>query len=221
MADYTSVAAVKAYIDRSKTTDDATLALLISGISRSIDRFCNRPDGFLASTATQRTFAGSGLGIQRIDECASITAVAVKESATDDTYTAWTTADWIAFSGDERFPDFNRTPYEFLMANPIGDYSVFTSGQWTTRGGFRPSINQPRGLPTVRVTAYWGYALTTPADIALACSIEVARAYKRGQSAFQDATAGDGFGALMYQHKLDKTTEQLLVEGRYVRPTIA
>src|SRR3990167_8370884 len=90
---YATAAEMRDVIVLASTDKYAVLDALLSAASRAIDGICNRPDGFLAiATATARYFPGSGKPYQRIDECAAISSVAVKDSSTDDenAYTAWT-----------------------------------------------------------------------------------------------------------------------------------
>jgi hypothetical protein len=196
-AAYATVKELRYHIGKTVQTDDWELAQLLDAAARAINRFCNRPDGFVADpTATARTFSGSGQAVQRIDECYAVTTVAVKDSATDDTYTAWGTGDWIAFSGDPEDPDFNSTPFTWLMIDPTGDETVFTSGLYTWRRGFRPSGRmRRRGTPTVQVTGRWGYADAPPADIKIANLMQAARWYKRLQSSMADAAASLELGS--------------------------
>lgn len=127
----------------------ATLQRLLDAAERLILRTCNRPEGFVASASAARYYCGSGKPIQWIDEAAAITAVAVKDSPSDDedSYTTWTLgavgtttdADCFPASGSPDDPDFYRTPYTFLVIGANGAYSNFTSGSFTSRAGFRPT----------------------------------------------------------------------------------
>jgi len=221
MASYGTAADLRARIDKDATADDDVLDALIAAASRNIDRATNRLDGFIADiTATARIYAGSGKPYQYIDECVSITTVAVKESATDDDYTSWTTADWIACSGDPEAPNFNDFPYDMVMVDPTGDESVFTSGRYTTRGGFRPLTDIHRGVPTVQITARWGYSVDVPDDIREAALMQAARWYKRNQSAMADVLASGELGQLMYRKALDPDIRRLLIDGRYMKPVV-
>lgn len=224
MADYCCAEEVKAQIEKTTTTSDAVIEMLIKAASRAIDNKCNRPDGFVAlasGSETDRTYAGSGKGWQYIDECVAVTALGVKDSPTDASYTAWLGTDYILARGDPARPDFNRTPYNLLIVDPTGDYSHFTSGAYSYRPGFRPDYDTGyRGVPTVRVTARWGYAATVPDAIKQACIIEVARWLKRGQSAWNDALGSPDLGMLMYKQGLDPATVFLLEQGRYIRPAL-
>jgi len=217
---YCDIDQLKTQIDLTLTdgaAGDVALQRIIDSVSAAIDTYCNRPDGFVASdTATARTFAGRGDPWLYIDECAAITSVAVKDSPTDDDYTAWANNDWIAFSGGHDDPDYNRTPYTGLIVDPdgTGGYAVFTSGKFGYSRGFRPTGTGLRIKPTVRVTAKWGYALIVPDDIRQACIIEAARWYKQGEGAWGDALANADLGKLMHVADLSPTVKRIL--ARYI-----
>lgn len=218
---YATAADMRAQINKISTADDATLTALLSSAERTINRFCNRPDGFLSDTnASARKYSGSGKPYQSIDECTSITLVEVKDSPTDTSYTSWAATDWIPFRGDYKDPDYNRTPYDMLMVDPTGDYSIFYSGSFVTRGGFRPTTDINRGVPTVQVTAKWGFAATVPSDIKEACIMQAARWYKRLEGAMADALASGELGQLLYRQSLDPDIKMILVNGRYVKQAI-
>jgi hypothetical protein len=226
MAAYVTLEEVKDQIEKGGTDDDATIVGMVEAASRAIDDACNRPDGFVALGAgseTARLYSGSGAAVQWIDECVAITKVEVKDSPTDATYTLWAAGDYVKGRGDPRTrPDFNHTPYDWIMVDPTGDYSQFTSGRYAWRRGFRPDMDADysRGVPTVKVTARWGYAATVPPEVKQACIIQVARWYKRGQSAFADTVGNADMGVLMYRKNLDPDIVQLLVNGRFVRPAV-
>jgi hypothetical protein len=224
MSDYCTTAELKAQIQKTGADADTIIAALISAASGMIDSFCNRPDGFVAaSSASARTYSGSGTGIQMIDECTEITKVEVKDSPSDTTYTEWASTDYLKGRGDPHHdPDFAHTPYTWLMADPTGDYDSFTSGKFLGLRGFRPvESSGGRRVPTVRVTAKWGYAATVPPAIKEATIMQVARWYKRLQSAMADTVGNSEFGVLMYTKKLDPEIELILVGGRYVRVAVA
>jgi hypothetical protein len=217
---YATAADLRARLQKTSTDEDDVLTALIAAAERNINRACNRPDGFVADAiASARKYAGSGKPYQYIDECISVSAVAVKESATDDDYTDWTSADYIEASGDPEYPDYNSLPYDLLVVDPTGDESVFASGKYTTRGGFRPLTDVSRGVPTVQVTAKWGYSEDVPYDIKEACLMQAARWYKRFEGSMSDALASGELGTLLYRQSLDPDIRRLLVDGRYVKPT--
>jgi hypothetical protein len=230
-AAYATVEELRADIDMTNTDFDLTLARVLDAAKRAIDRFCNRPDGFMTNaTASARYYVGSGDTIQWIDECAAISSVAVKVGSGDDedSYTDWTlgtvgtttSADVFPATGDPEVPDYVSTPYTFLVIGANGARSVFTSGSFTTRSGFKSAGNRTRGLPTVKVTAYWGFATSVPADIKEACIMQSARWFKRLQSAMADTAASSDFGQLLYRQSLDPDIKLILESGRYVRPPV-
>jgi hypothetical protein len=223
-ASYATLAELKTQIDKTGVTGTgsaANLQLLLDGATACIDRFCNRPDGFVSlAAAVARVYVGSGHTYQWIDECTEITLVEVKDSPTDAGYTAWAAANWIAFAGDPQAADFNRLPYQAIMIAPNETYNIFISGQFTTRRGFQPDTTVTRGTPTVRVTAKYGYAVVVPPSIKQACLIQAARWFKRGESSWADSMAPANFGKLMFIKVLDPDVQLLLSEGRFVKPLI-
>lgn len=222
MADYCTAAEMKAACNKVTAGDDAVIALIIEGVSRTIDRFCNRPDSFfiaeLDGYESTRYFLGSGTSYQYIDECIDVVSVAVKDAGTDEEnqYTAWVVgavgttagADVFPATGDPKHPDFVRTPYTLLIVGVNGDYSYFTP----------PATGFPH--PTVKVKARWGYAAVVPAQIKQACIMQSTRQYKLVQGAMARATASPDLGALIYPGKLDPDVEFILKAGRFVRPAI-
>jgi hypothetical protein len=231
MTDYTTYDIWKS---ETTTTDSdetakATVERLITGASRGIDHYCNCPDDFFVAidTATTRYYVGSGKTYQLIDECVVVAAVAVKDSASDDedAYDAWTVgvvgtttdADCFPASGDPAYPDYNSTPYNLLILGSNTTESNFTSGTYSHRGGFRPTTLITRGVPTVEVSARWGYATTVPPDIRTACTMIVEREYKRLAGGMSDALASGELGQIIYVGQ-DPDVERILKHGRYIKP---
>lgn len=213
-------------IEGSGSASATALGILIAAAQQAIDNFCNRPDGFIAlTTATARVFAGRGKPWLYIDECTEVTAVAVKDAISDTSYTAWASDDYNEFSGGHEFPNYNRPPYTGLLVNPYGTggYSYFISG---ATGGSQGWPDPPTGageiryLPTVQVTAKWGYATTVPDVIKQACITQAARWFKRGEASWADALASGDMGQLMYRQALDPDLKMMLHMGRYVRPAL-
>jgi len=232
-AAYASVPELRAQISLTAETDDVELAMLLDSASRAINNYCNRPDGFVSDpTASARYYTGDGGPYQRIDECTSITAVAVKDSASDDTYTAWSApttdfagdGDWIPFAGDPERPIFNALargiPYTWLMTDPNGDYYSFTSGSYASRRGFRPTVTTRRGTPTVRITGRWGYSTSIPHTIKLAAIMQSARWHKRLQGGMASSIATPELGTIELFRQLDPDVAHLLRDGRYMRPSL-
>ena len=215
---YGTAIELRARIDKTSTVDDTVLTAIIAAAERNINRTCNRPDGFEAGEeAEARIFTGQGKPYLLIDECVDINLVAVKDSPTDTTYTSWLTGYWIACRGDPRSPDFNNLPYDMIMVDPTGNESHFTSGFYEMRVH---SQGVRWGVPTVQVTAFWGYSFIVPTDIKEACLMQAARWFKRFQSSMADVLASDELGTLLYRQSLDPDIKRLLVDGRYVKPVI-
>lgn len=226
MASYATPAELRAIGLGGKTattgpSTDANLQIALDAATDAINGLCNRPDGFTAiSIATSRVYNGSGTAFQWIDECTSISLVEVKNSPSDSTYVAWSASDWIPFSGDPKYPDFNRLPYTALMVAPNGTYAHFVSGSFVTWPSNPPESTTTRGAPTVRVTATWGYAAIAPARVKQACIAQAARWVKRGEGAWNDALASANMGTLLYTKELDPDVAMMLVKARLVRPAI-
>jgi hypothetical protein len=229
---YATTAEVKQDINMISGSDDATLGRLLRAATQKIDQLCNRPDGFIATTvASQRFYSGTGKTWMPIDECTEITGVAAKDSITDTAYVAWdvpTTnlagdGDYVAARGDWRFPDYNGLPFTLLLIDPNGDESVFTGGRYAGTTGLIPIgtfERNARGLPTVRVTARWGYANEVPPDIKQAAIMQVGRWYKRIQSSMADTLASPDLGTLLFRLSLDPDIKGIIIDGRYVRPPV-
>lgn len=225
---YCSVEQLKERMQKEDNSDDATLFSILQAAERKIDRLCNRPDGFEADTvASARYYKGSGKAYQLIDECVEITAVAVKDSISDDTYTTWTSpsamfagdGDWYPGTGDPDDPQFNELPYTLLFVDPNGDQAWFTGEDSTMRkrGRATRGLSLLARVPTVRVTAKWGYATTVPYDIVEATAMQAARWYKRLQGAMSDTLASTDLGQLLYMQQLDPDIAGILIDGRYIR----
>lgn len=221
-AAYATIDELRNQIAKSGTTTDVELALILDGVTNSIDRFCNRPDGFVADIdASARLYSGDGTTIQWIDECTAVTLVEVKDAASDTTFDSWAVADWIAATGDPERPDFTRLPITFLLVSAVGDFATFTSGQFTGLRGFRPARPTTRAVPTVRITSNWGFAVVVPPVIKQACIAQAARWFKRGQSSWADILATTPLGNLRFQtNRLDPDIQFMLIDGRFMRPAV-
>jgi hypothetical protein len=106
------------------------------------------------------------------------------------------------------------------MVDPNGNYNNFTTGQFTTRRGFRPMTSVSRGVPTCQITARWGYSDAIPADIKMANLMQATRWYKRLHGGMATSVATAEFGTIDLFRELDPDVKQFLVNGRYVKPAI-
>lgn len=216
---YAIASELRGRINKSSITDDSILTSLIAAAENNINTTCNRPDGFEAdTTASARIYSGGGKPYIVIDECVAITLVGAKESSTDSTYTSWVAGDWIAFRGSPKNPNFNGLPYTAVMVAPGGNQAIFTGGGYGGLRGFRPDSDFSRGVPTVQITAKWGYSVTPPADIKEACLMQAARWYKRFEGAMGDALASGELGMILYRQALDPDIRRILIDGRYLKP---
>lgn len=233
---YATYMELRTRINKTASGDDTVITALLDAATRSIDRaigqyrhgfeFFNAP-----TAASTRVYPGSGLAFQWIDPCIAISAVAVKESYTDTTYTTWAATDYLSASGSYQHPDYNELPYTMLLVAPSGDYSRFTSGRAGGSTQFDPifalseASSIPRGsighaVPTVQVTARWGYSDSPPPDIREACLMQAARWWKRFESSFSDTLASGELGQLLYRQALDPDIRRILIDGRYTKPAI-
>jgi len=217
---YTSPEELRQEVSITLTTNDVSLKRLIDAASRMIDRYCKVPDGFIAdATASARTFTGRGLPFIRVDQFVAVTAVGVKDSPSDTSYTAWLTGDWLPFAGSPQRPswnplsEFQPRPYDGIMVAPNGSYSVFSSGQYRGGWGFSDDGQSPFAAPTVQVTAKWGYSVAVPDIVAQACRVQVAQWLKRAASGWADAVANAEFQTLMFTKSLDPAVKLLLDES--------
>jgi len=198
--------------------DDTIIGLYIDAADLQINQFCNRPDGFVAdAAASARVFAGQGrpwLWVGDFIDTDTL-VVAVKDAATDTTYTTWETDEYIGFAGDYTRPNFHpeslAKPYTSIMISAVGDppQSSFLSGAYN--GQF---------VPTVQVTAKWGYAETVPATIKQCSLMQSYRWYKRFKAHFSDTLGNEMLGQLMYTKVFDPDIENILINGRYKRVSI-
>lgn len=214
--EYASIADLKAQVQTGDTDYDATFQLLLNAAAEAIDRFTNRThkhDAFLADDeATARVYSAKSIHHLYIDECIEVTLVKVKDSATDTGYdTSLASTDWFVCRGSPERPIFNRTPYDLLILSSYGTQEPFTSGVFPFRN-----------VPTVQVTAKWGYAAYSnfPAVVKEATLVQASRWWKRSQSAWADTLASADMGTLMYQKVLDPAIQLMLVKSRLIRPSV-
>lgn len=221
---YAVVDELKSEIGKASVLDDEKLQRLLDSSSNMIDKFCNRPDGFLDDDlASARTYVGTGGTAQWIDECTAVTLVEVKDSPSDTTFVSWAADDFFLATGDPEFPNLNRLPRTLVIVSAIGDFQIFTSGTYTGLRGFR-RVPMARGVPTVQITANWGYSTSIPDVIKQATLAQSSRWYQRGKSGWARATAQPEFGQLRFtgnvQSVLDEDIRAMLVASRMVMPAV-
>ena len=200
MADYCTYAEVKAVMPDSalsqmgQTEHETAFEALITRASRLIDREVGRwPNYFYPTTDdATRYFDGNGDQELWIDECLSITTLAVAESGeTCSTgYTTWTTT------------EYQSWPYNYTeLGQSIIRLDIDRNGD---KGSF------PNFRKAVKLTGVFGYAITPPEDIKQACIIQTVRWYMRAKQSFQDAGANVDLGSMVYVQQLDPDIKELL-----------
>jgi hypothetical protein len=107
------------------------------------------------------------------------------------------------------------------MVLPAGSHSLFTSGAFLSTRGWQPDpdlLTAGASVPTVQVTAKWGYAVTVPDRVKQACIIQAARWFKRGEGGWSDSLANADLGTLEFRKVLDPDLELILKQGRLIKP---
>lgn len=199
--DYTTLAEVKAYMphnDVTTTTDwDALIAVLITNVSRQIDRFVGRkPGSFYITSETTRYFDGPSQGTyspvygfktQRltsgytgaislyVDEmCVFPSSVAVAESGQIDTGPSNTGGNYTVWPQSDyyaepaNFSDIG-TPFNKLTLDII-------------YGTHRVWYPYHKGI---KVTGSFGYSTTVPADVKEATMLSIVRLIRKAQQNYQ------------------------------------
>lgn len=177
--DYVTSAELKAYLGLTQTGNDAQIADAITTASREVDGHCRRRF-YTDATATARVFHRVDNHSARIDDCVvgSITSVQL-DTGTDQTWSRTLASnEWMAYP-----------------LNGVGD-----SGEpWPvtkirTAGQLLIPVDETSNLPTVKVTARWGWP-AVPQPVKQAALILAAEIYKLREAPF--GIAGfDQYGAV-------------------------
>jgi len=196
------------------TADQLTmLEELIEAASRAIDSACRRGENAFEAVGAgvAKYFTAFGEAFLRIPSCSTITEVAVKASLTATSYTAWVTpttpmagdGDWIPCRGEAGDPSFDTEPYNLLIIDLNGDYSVFLDGD---------------GAPVVKITASWGTETGVPAEIREFTLMQAALWAKSYEGSGADETGSIDFGRITIRRALSKQVRDGLVDGGWVLP---
>lgn len=204
MADYCSTSDIKAEMPDSglasstDTTYDTAIGNLITAASRLIDKEVGREANWFSTTDEQtRYYDGSGEVTQEIDECHTLTSLAVSEagSIVASEYTAWTLD-----------TDYYVSPYNYSdLGVPIDRLIADWNG---TKYKF------PRYRKCVKVVGQFGYSATPPEPIKQACKIQAMRWFGRAKQMYQDGGGGTQTGQLIYSKyttALDPDIKELLI----------
>lgn len=214
-----SYATTDQYLIRSNTltvpsADQLTmLEELIEAASRAIDSACRRGmNAFEAVGAgAAKYFTAGGEAFLRIPSCSAITEVAVKASLTATTYTAWATpttpmagdGDWIPCRGGPESPTFGVEPYNLLIVDLNGEFSLFLDGA---------------GAPVVKITASWGTESGVPAEIREFTLMQAVLWAKSYEGSGADETGSIDFGRITIRRALSKQVRDGLIDGGWVLP---
>lgn len=178
------------------TANDAAVGAMITAASRMIDRYVGKwSNYFYPDTDTEDRYFDATRDpdqFQGIDDCVSITTVAVSQSggtgSTD--YTSWGSTDYITYP-------YNAT----ALSVPIYRLMIDRNGSKPGWYGYRKGV---------KITGIFGYSATPPSDVNLACTIQAMRWYMRGKQAFQDSGMSAGTGQMFYVQALDPDVKTLL-----------
>ncbi len=184
MADYATLAQVKARLSRTDDRDDATITSLITASSRTVEEMTNRRFDQVTET---RYFTPTGTWWSEIDDLVSVTSVATDIDG-NRTYTeVWTVAD-----------------YELEPVNAAGRSWPYTSLNITPQG--------TRSFPVlrrgVRIAGVWGWP-AVPQPVVEATILMTIRLLKRIDSPYGIVGSAD-LGNLATIPRVDPDISALL-----------
>lgn len=200
------------------TTDLTQMNRIIDAVSRLIDGYMNRQDyGFVAlSTADANVYAGDGKNYLFLPDFVSVTTVKMKTSLSSSTYDyTFETGEFIPFRGAPNRPQYNKLPYTGILIAYNATHPRFTNGQPAHIRRNWARLHPDSGandvaLPTVEVTAKWGYSVTVPPIIKEACIIECTRLYKQQEAGMADAGFNANLGETRFVKSLHPTVKDML-----------
>lgn len=163
---YTTLAAVKARLDRTDVKDDAALTALIAAASRHIDATCNRTFGQVEATRLFQALRADELAI---DDLASLTSLKTDDDGDRVYETTWAATD-----------------YDLLPVNAGGQSWPFTAVQLAPNGRYA----FPRHVRGVQIAGVWGWP-EVPAPVAEAAVLLTIRLLQRKNAPYGIAGAGD------------------------------
>jgi hypothetical protein len=198
VADYSSLATLKAELRITDTTDDTRIARIITAASRAVDGLCNVPDNAFNTLAGTRyfdvlaKFAVGNRYVIDIDPLLSATLVATDDNGAGTWPTTWTV----------------NTDYTLLPINagldgyPYRQLRTVPSGKAMTVGA-----------KMLKITGNWGYSATTPPVIEEATVLQAIRWFKRPDAPFGVAgTQEMGFVRI----SADPDVEAILKKAGYI-----
>ena len=183
---YSTVATLKVRLAITDTTDDTTLGLVLSGVSRAIDGHCGQ-FFYRDAVASIRYYTAIDRDTVFVDPLVSVTTLAT-DSALDRTYsTTWAATDYDLLPMNVAAGD---KPFTWIETAPDGDY------------------NFPLRARGVKLTAVYGWP-AIPAAIAEAALLWSERIYKRKDAPF-GVLAFPEAGEMRLLEKMDPDVKTLL-----------
>jgi len=154
---YCTLAAIKARLGITDTTDDTVLEAVVESVSRAIDDYTGR--WFYAATQT-RYFTAQRRGCLLIDDLLSVTTLKTDDDADGTFETTWAAT------------DYHLGPYNAQLESVPQPY---------TRIEIAPNGNNwfPDGVSRgVEIVGSWGFSSTTPDVVEQACLFQVAHEFR-------------------------------------------
>lgn len=194
MADYTTLAQVKARLSRTDDRDDATITALITAASRAVEEMTNRR---FDQTTETRYFTPTGSWYTEVDDIVSVTSI-----ATDIDGNRTYTETWSA------------TDYELENANASGRSWPYTEIVIAPNGTKSFPVLR-RGL---RVAGVWGWP-AVPQPVTEATILMTIRLFKRIDAPYGIVGSND-LGNIATIPRVDPDIAALLAPYRRMRLTV-
>jgi hypothetical protein len=196
MADYITIAELKASLGITDSVDDTALTRALTFASRAVDKHCRRRFT-LDGSATARTFKVNDWRCLYVDDFSTLTGLIV---ATDD-------------NGDGTF----ETTWTITTDYLAGPFNNLVDGRALTKIEAVGGRSFPRGLrPGVQITAKWGWP-AVPEEVKQATLLIAARLFRRKDSPSGVAGSGE-FGVVRVSRYEDPDACMLLAD--FIRPLI-
>lgn len=198
MADYITAANFKTRQNIQHTTEDTTIGIIVTSASRMVNGVTGRD--FSVTSSADRYFHPLDSYCVRIDDAATITAVATDTSDDGSYAQAWTSDD-----------------YETEPANGVGEDGL--TGWPATKIIAIESLTFPTGhrRRSVKVTGTWGWT-AVPAAVVEATYLIANRLYEERNAPFGSVANAD-FGSLPLRDQ--RTVKTLLMPFMRRSPQVA
>lgn len=192
---YTTLARFKSFVGIPDGGDDVRCELAVQAASRQIDEHCGQ--FFWVDTSAQiRTYLTDGCPVLNVDAISTVTGLIVKTDQNyDGTYETTLTIN----------TDFIVEPVNALRMSPVQPYTSLRINTASSSAYFPSSVY---GLPTVQVTAVFGWPAVPP-DVEMACLLQARQLFKAHDATFGAFSLGDT-GIAMRVRKMDQVAEGLL-----------